>query len=393
MAGMARRPLPFALALVLALAAALGGARAQSVQVASPIAYLLDVGTDGMLFEKKADELHPPASLVKLLTAETIFHALKAGEVTLEQDLPITENVWRRGGAPSGGAAMFAPLNSRVSVSNLLQAMLVQSANDAALALAEGIAKSEAAFVSRMQERAKVIGLTRSKFGNATGYAMPEQRVTAREMALLARHVIETYPDRFPLFGQREFTWNNIRQTNRNPLIAANAGDGLATGNLGEAGFNIVGTAQQDGRRLIAVVMGADSAQTRAADVRRLLDWGFSNFEKRKLLDKDIALTDAKVSGGVKPGVSLGLRDDIELLLPKSAQDVVTSTIIYRSPVRAPVAKGAEIGRLQVRRNQGVALEVPVVALDSVDQGSLGKRAWDNSLDWMAGLFRRTPKS
>ena len=393
MAGMARRPLPSIPAIVLAFLAACGGASAQSVQVASPIAFLLDVGTDGMLFEKKADEPHPPASLVKLLTAETVFHALKAGEITLEQEFPITEAVWRRGGAPSGGAAMFAPLNSRVSVSNLLQALIVQSANDAALALAEGIARNEAAFVARMQERAKAVGLTRSRFGNATGYALPEQRVTAREIALLARHVIETYPDRFPLFAQREFTWNNIRQTNRNPLIAANAGDGLSTGNLGDAGFNIVGTAQQDGRRLIAVVMGADSAQTRAADVRRLLDWGFANFEKRKLLEKDLALTDAKVSGGVKPEVPLGLKDDIELLLPKSSQDVVTTTIIYRSPVRAPIAKGAEIGRLQVKRNQGVALDVPVVALDSVAQGSLGKRAWDNSLDWMAGLFRRAPKS
>jgi len=362
---------------------------AQSVQVSSPIAFLLDVETNGMLFEKKADEAHPPASLVKLLTAETVFHALSKGEATLEQEFPITETVWRRGGAPAGGAAMFAPLNSRVSVSNLMQGLIVQSANDAALALADGIARSEAAFVGRMQERARTIGLKQSQFRNATGYAHPEQRVTARDMAALARHVVETYADRTALFSQRDFTWNNIRQTNRNPLIALNIGaDGLTSGNMTDAGFNIVGTAQQDGRRLIVVVMGAESAAARIADARRLLDWGFGNFEKRKLLDKDQALTDAKVSGGTRPEVPLGLKDDIVLLLPKSAQDTVTTTILYRSPVRAPVEVGMPIGRLQVKRNQAVALEVPIVALEASPLGSLPKRAWDNSLDWMGGLIR-----
>jgi len=393
MAAMAWRVLS-RLVIFATLLAAPFGASAQSVQVASPIAYLLDVGTGGMLFEKKADEAHPPASIVKLLTAETVFQALRAGEITLEQEFPITESVWRRGGAPAGAAAMFAPLNSRVSVANLLQGLIVQSANDAALALAEGLAKSEAAFVARMQERAKDIGLASWQVRNATGYAHPEQRVTARDAAKLARHVIETYPDGFALFGQREFTWNNIRQTNRNPLIALNIGaDGLATGALTEAGFNLVGTAQQDGRRLIVVVFGAETAQVRSADARRLLEWGFANFEKRKLLEGNVVLTAAKVSGGVQPEAPIGLKNDIEMLLPRTAQDTVVTTIIYRSPLRAPIAAGAEVGRLQVKRNQALALDVPVVALEAVAQGSLGKRAWDNSLDWAGSLFRRAPKS
>jgi serine-type D-Ala-D-Ala carboxypeptidase (penicillin-binding protein 5/6) len=367
--------------------------RAQSVHVSAPIAFLYDVNTGGMLFDKKADELHPPASVIKLLTAETVFHALKEGQLTLEQELPITESVWRRGGAPSGGAAMFAPLNSRVAVSDLLQGLTVQSANDAALALAEGLSGNEQAFVLRMQERAKAIGLTKTQPRNATGFNHPEQRVTARDMAILTKHLIEAYPDRFPLFSQREFTWNKIRQTNRNPLLTMNIGaDGMKTGNIADAGFNLVGTAQQDGRRLIVVIFGADSAQNRAADAKKLLEWGFSNFDQRKLLEKGGALTEAKVSGGTRPVVQLGLKDDITMLLPKSAADTVVTTINYRGPVRAPVAQGDEIGRLQVKRGTTLALDVPIIALEDVPQGSLAKRALDNTVDWFAGLFRRSPK-
>jgi serine-type D-Ala-D-Ala carboxypeptidase (penicillin-binding protein 5/6) len=382
------------LGLLVALSWAFPEAQAQSVQISAPVGFLVDVSSRTVLFEKKADEAHPPASLVKLMTAEVVFQALKENRLTLEQELPITENVWRRGGAPSGGAAMFAPLNSRVSVANLLQGLLVQSANDAALALAEGMAGSEARFVTLMNERSAALGLRVSRFRTATGFAHPEQRVTAREMARLAQHLIEAYPDRYPLFGQREFTWNNIRQTNRNPLLALNIGaDGLKTGNVAEAGFNLVGSAEQGGRRLIVVILGAETAQFRAADARRLLEWGFSNFERRKLLERQTPLTDAKVSGGVKPSLTLGLRDDIVMLLPKSALDAVSTTINYKGPVRAPVAKGDELGTLQVRRGGTLAFEAPIVALEEVQQGSLGKRAWDNSLDWLTGLFRRTPRT
>jgi D-alanyl-D-alanine carboxypeptidase (penicillin-binding protein 5/6) len=395
MTAMARLfPIRIWLCGLIAAAFAVESVRAQSVQVAAPIAYLLDVGTNGMLYEKKADEPHPPGSVMKLLTAETVFKALQDGEITTEQEFPITEQVWRRGGAPAGSVAMFAPLNSRVSVANLLQGLIVQSANDAALALADGIARSEAAFVQRMQERAKAIGLTRFEARNATGYSHPEQRVSARDAAKLALHVIRTYPDRFPLFSQREFTWNNIRQTNRNPLIAMNIGaDGMMAGTAQDGGFNLVGTAQQEGRRLVVVVFGAENAQVRAADARRLLEWGYSNFEKRRLLDKGVPLADVRVSGGVRAEIPVGLRDDIEMLLPKSAQDTVTATILTRSPLRAPIAVGAEVGRLQVKRNQAVALDVPIVALEAAAQGSLTKRAWDNSLEWASGFFRRSPKT
>ncbi len=379
------------LIILAAVGAAGKDALAQSIQTAAPIAYLYDVNTRSPLFEKAADELFPPASIVKLLTAETVFHALKDGKITPQTEYAITEDVWRRGGAPSRGAAMFAPLNSRIAVSDLLQGLIVMSGNDAALALAAGLAGTEAGFVGRMQERARVIGLTRSQIRNATGFSHPEQKVSAREMAKLALHLIETYPENYALFGQREFTWNAIRQTNRNPLLAMNIGaDGMKTGNIGDAGFGLVGSAVQNERRLIVVIMGADTALARAADARKLLEWGFSNFERRKLLEKQIPLTEAKVTGGLATSVPLGLKDDIDLLLPKSALDTVQTRINYLTPLKAPIAEGTEVGRLTVIRSGGaIALDVPVVALTEVPQGSLRKRAFDNSWEWFLNLFRR----
>jgi D-alanyl-D-alanine carboxypeptidase (penicillin-binding protein 5/6) len=245
-----------------------------------------------------------------------------------------------------------------------------------------------------MQERAKVIGLNASQVRNATGFAHPEQKMTARELAMIAKYIIENHPDRFPLFGQREFTWNKIRQTNRNPLLTMNIGaDGMKTGNIADAGFNLVGTAQQDGRRLVVVVMGSDSAINRAADARRLLEWGFTNFERRTLLAKRLPLTQAKVIGGTQSSVPLGLKDDIVMLLPKSAQDTIGVTISYEGPIRAPLTDGQAVGRLQVRRGTAIAGEFPIIALDTIPQGSLTKRAWDNSLEWFVGLFRRAPRA
>ncbi|MGL4240198.1 MAG: D-alanyl-D-alanine carboxypeptidase family protein [Beijerinckiaceae bacterium] len=375
-------------AIWLALAAP--AAFAQSIQTAAPIAALYDVGTSSFLYLKAGDQLHPPASLVKMMTAEVVFDALAKGEITVEQEVTITEPIWRRGGAPAGGAAMYAPLNSRVAVGDLLQGLIVQSGNDAALALAEAAGKSEAAFVSRMQERAKAIGLTRSQFRNPTGFAHPEQRVTAREMALLAAHLAKTYPERYALFGQREFTWNKIRQTNRNPLLTLGIGaDGLKTGQIAESGFNLVGSAVQDGRRLVVVVMGTDSLQTRAAEARKLLEWGFRNFERRKLLEKATPLTEARVTGGERREIGVGIAEDIELLLPKSAADPMSVRIRMNSPLKAPVVAGQAVGTVAVMRGDFAAIEAPAIALDDAPLGSLTRRALDNSWEWVASLFRR----
>jgi serine-type D-Ala-D-Ala carboxypeptidase (penicillin-binding protein 5/6) len=377
--------------LIAALATGLWqSAIAQSVQTSAPIALLYDEGTKSVLFEKAAEQPHPPASLVKLLTADVIFDALAKGETTLETEYRISEDVWRRGGAPSGAAAMYAPINSRVSVANLLQGLLVMSGNDAALALAEGLAGGESAFVARMNTRAAALGLTKSAFRTATGFTHPEQRVTARDMLRLAIAVREQHAERYALFSQREFTWNNIRQTNRNPLLGMNIGaDGFKTGNTSEAGFNLIASAAQDNRRLYLVLMGADSAITRSAEARKLLEWGFRNFENRTVFRAGAALTETIVVGGLRPTVEIGLAADVNALMPKSAQDIISAQIITKQPLKAPVTAGQEVGRLVIKRGNIISAEVPLVTLQDSAQGSLGKRALDNSWNWFVSLFRR----
>ena len=231
-------------------------------QTSVPNALLLDTNSDSVLFEKGGDQLVAPASLAKLMTLEFVFNEIKQGRLKLDQEFMISENAWRKGGAPSHGSTMFAAIHSRVSLDDLLHGIIVNSANDACIAIAEGIAGNEAAFGEMLTKRAREIGLEKSTFTNATGYSDPNLRVTPRELAYLARHIMRTYPDFYSYFSEREFTWNKIRQTNRNPLLAMGIGaDGLKTGETSEAGFNLVGSAVQDNLRLIVVVTGAQVGQ------------------------------------------------------------------------------------------------------------------------------------
>jgi len=208
---------------------------AQSFQSQAPFAVLLDSETGAVLYEKAADELMVPASMAKLATVLVAFQDITAGRLSLDSEISISENAWRKGGAPSGGSAMFAIINSRIKLSDILQGIIVQSGNDASIALAEAIAGDEPTFGRIMTERVRGLGLTKSVFRNATGMPDPQQRVTARELALLADHIIKTYPELYKIFGQREFTWNKIRQQNRNPLLTMEGADGLKTGNIDES--------------------------------------------------------------------------------------------------------------------------------------------------------------
>jgi serine-type D-Ala-D-Ala carboxypeptidase (penicillin-binding protein 5/6) len=375
-----------ALLLVVSLPAS-----AQSLKTNATISLLYDVKTGSFLFDKAIDEPFQPASLLKLLTAETVFAALKAGKTTLETEYQITEQIWRKGGAPSRSSAMFAAVNSRVAVSNLLRGLIVMSGNDAALALAHGLAGSEEAFVQLMQERAKILGLNRTIIRNATGFEHPEQRTTARDLMKLSLAIIDQYPEFYPLFSEREFTWNNIRQLNRNPLLSLNIGaDGLMTGNAADDGFGLVASAQRGERRLIAVIMGAETALVRSAEARKLMEWGNDNFSERKLLERNVPLTEAKVSGGIDGVVPVGVDQDLTMLLPLSTQDSFETIIRYKAPLTAPVLAGAEIGKLTVMNAGKVMIERPVIALQAVERGSLTKRAMDNVKTWFWGLFRRS---
>ena len=247
----------------------------QAIPITAPYALLMEAESGAVLFDKNADELMHPSSMAKLMTAELVCKAIVDGSLDLDDQFTISKNAWLRGGAPSGESTMYAELNSRVKVRDLLYGMIVSSGNDASIALAEGVAGSEAEFVAKLNQRAKQLGLTKSYFTNATGLADDSMRVTARDLAKLTQHLTRAYPDFFGIYATREFTWNGIRQQNRNPLLTMDVGaDGMKTGFTRLGGYGLVGTVLQSGVRLIVVVNGLGSADDRAHEARKLLDWG-----------------------------------------------------------------------------------------------------------------------
>jgi D-alanyl-D-alanine carboxypeptidase (penicillin-binding protein 5/6) len=358
-------------------------------QTSIPAAVLLDPDSDSLLFDKNGDQLVAPASLAKLMTLEYLFNEIKQGRVKLSDTFTVSENAWRKGGAPSHGSTMFAAIHSQIKVEDLIHGIIVDSANDACIVLAEGLAGNETAFGALLTKRAREIGLEKSTFTNATGFSDPNLRVTAREMAHLARRIMQAYPDFYPYFGEREFTWNNIRQQNRNPLLGMGLNaDGLKTGETAEAGFNLVGSAVQDNFRLIVVVTGAKSDKERADEARKMLDWGFHGFEAKVLFAEGQNIGDAKVFGGDASYVHLVGPGIIKVMMPRNTNERLLARIVYTGPVPAPVTKGQQIGKLMVWRGENLALEVPLTAAEDVGPGNMPQRAMDGATELMIGLFR-----
>lgn len=384
------RQLMGGLILAFGLLASVAAGHAQGFQSQAPFALLLDFDTGAVLYEKSADELMVPASMAKLATVLVALEEIAAGRLTLDSEIGISENAWRKGGAPSGGSAMFALLNSRIKLSDILRGIIVQSGNDASIALAEAIAGDEATFGRVMTERVRALGLTKSVFRNATGMADPQQRVTARELARLAEHIIRAYPEQYKIFGEREFTWNKIRQQNRNPLLTMDIGaDGLKTGNIDESGYGLVGSAVQNGQRLIVVVNGLKTARDRANEARKLLEWGFRAFERRQLFASGETVGEASVYGGAKGRVPLRSKAAISLLLPRGSSERLAARIIYRGPLMVPVQEGAEVARLVVTRGDVTTLDVPLYAAETVQAGTLQSRALDALFEATTGWVRK----
>lgn len=357
--------------------------------ISAPHAILIDAENGGVLFERDADKLIFPASLGKLMTAEYVFNEIKEGRIKLTDEYMVSENAWRKGGAPSHGSTMFAAIYSKVPVDDLIHGMIIQSANDACIVLAEGIAGNEAAFAEKLTERARAIGLTKSVFTNSNGLPDPGEQVTTRELGMLARHIIRTYPDFYQLFGQADYTWNKIRQQNRNPLLGAMAGaDGLKTGFTKEAGYGLVGSAVQNGLRLIVVVNGVATAKERADEAKKLLEWGFRNFEQRVLFAEGQTIGAAKVFGGASSRVDLAADGVVRVMLPKTGADKLIARIVYSGPVPAPVAEGTRIGNLKVWRNDNLILTMPLKATENVGKGNMSQRAFDAVTEMIIALFR-----
>ena len=356
----------------------------------APTAILMEAGSGSILFEKNADELRAPSSMLKLMTVAVVFDAIREGKVKLTDEFRISEGAWRRGGAPSGGSTMFAAINSKVPVEDLLRGAIIQSGNDACIALAEGIYGNERMFANdRMTKRARELGLAKSTFGNASGLPDPNNRMTVRELATLARHLILDFPEFYKLFNEREFTWNKIRQQNRNPLLnSLNGADGLKTGYTKEGGYGMVGSAVQNGVRLIVVVNGLDDPDDRAQEAKKMLEWGFRNFEARTLFAENQQVGFARVFGGESRHVKLASREPIKVMVPKTGNEKLIARIVYNGPVRAPVQQGQKIGVVRVWRGDKVAMDAPVFAAEAVGTGSTMRRAIDGASELFIGMFR-----
>ncbi len=390
-----------ALAVLVALALGVGPVLAanNSVQGApkkedaydtdAPTAILIEASSGSVLFEKNADELRAPSSMQKLMTVEVVFDALKRGEIKRTDQYRVSANAWRKGGAPAGGSTMFAALGSSIAVDDLLRGAIIQSGNDACMVLAEGLAGNERQFAERMTKRAREIGLSRSTFGNSNGLPDPVNKMTVRELAILARHLIRTYPDDYKLFGEREFLWNKIRQQNRNPLLGALEGaDGLKTGFTKEGGYGMVGSAEQNGTRLIVVVNGLEDADDRATEAKKMLEWGFRNFEARPVFAANDTIGTARVFGGESRSVPVASVEPVKVMVQKNGNDKLLARIVYSGPLRAPIAAGQQVATVKVWRGGVIAVEAPLVATEAVGQGSTVRRAVDGASELVIGLFR-----
>src|ERR1700754_559078 len=356
----------------------------------APTAILIEASSGSVLFEKNADELRAPSSMMKLMTAEVVLHAIKQGDVKLTDEYRISENAWRRGGAPSGTSTMFAALNSKVSVDDLLHGAIIQSGNDACIALAEGMDGNEQSFAAGMMtKRARELGLMQSTFANSNGLPDPGNKMSVRELAKLARYIILTYPDAYKLFGEKEFTWNKIRQMNRNPLLNSLEGaDGLKTGYTKEGGYGMVGSAVQNGIRLIAVVNGLEDSDDRASEAKKMLEWGFRNFETRTLFAAQQPVGYAKVFVGDGGSVKLTSPEPVKVMVQKNGNDKLIARVVYSGPVRAPIASGQRVGVIKVWRGANVAVETPLYTADPIGKGSMVRRAVDGVGELVIGVFR-----
>ena len=359
---------------------------AQAIETKASYALLLDAETGVALFEKNADARMNPASMSKLMTVLMAFEALESGAISADEEFFVSDDAWRRGGAGSGGSTMFLKARSRVSVLDLLRGVIIQSGNDACIALAEGMAGSEPAFAEIMTERAQELGMSRSRFINSTGLPDPDHKTTASDLAILARELINNHADYYRLFSERDFTWNNIRQTNRNPLLYANIGaDGLKTGHTQESGYGLVASAEQNGRRLILVINGLNSKRERAREARKLMTFGFRNFQRDLLVEAGQQVAELPVWHGDEATVKVTTKQRFDIVTPRSGRRKMVATVTYENPVLAPIKTGDKLGKLRVTLPGLAPQEVDLVAAEDIDKGNIIGRAIDSLIYVMVG--------
>jgi len=359
----------FALA-ILAMGAITGAARGQTLETTARHVFLMDADTGTVLFDKAAEAPMPPASLTKLMTVYLVLEKLKSGKLSMDDKFAVSEKAWRM-----GGSKMFVKVGDRVSVHDLLQGIIVQSGNDACVVIAEGLAGSEEAFAEQMTRRAREIGLLNSTFKNASGWPADGHMMTAHDIGMLSLHIIREFPQYYSLFKEINFTYNGIKQGNRNPLLYKDMGvDGLKTGHTEESGYSLAASAVRNGRRLILVANGLSSMNERSSESARLLDWGFRETATYALFKKGDTVEKADIWLGAAHSVPLVMDRDLKITIPRNLRRDMTVKAIFKNPIPAPVKAGTPVARLVVNLQGRPPIEVPLVAGADVDRlGMFGR--------------------
>ena len=337
---------------------------AQLIDTPARNAYVLDLSTNTVLLSKQSDLPMPPASMSKLMTVYMVFERLKKGSLNLDDTFMVSKKAWKKGGSKT-----FVKVGGRVKVADLLRGIIVQSGNDACIVVAEGIGGTEEAFAEMMTRRAAELGLKNSRFANSTGWPDPKHRMSARDLAELSRLLIEKFPDLYKIFSEKTFTYNKIKQSNRNPLLYRDIGvDGLKTGYTKAAGYGLTASAIREGRRIVLVINGLGSVRERSQESLRLMEWAFRAFKPYALFKKDEVVTKADIWLGAVSSVPLAISQDVNLTLSRSARDKMKVIVRMKNPVAAPVRKGQRLATLVITAPNFATREIPLIAAETVDQ-------------------------
>ncbi|MYL26622.1 MULTISPECIES: D-alanyl-D-alanine carboxypeptidase family protein [Halomonadaceae] len=379
----------FSILLVFCIASAAAPLQASSLipsppELGADSYILMDIQSGRVLVEKNADQRVAPASLTKMMTAYIADREMEAGRLSMDEETTVSVNAWK-----TGGSRMFLKEGTKVTVRELMHGIIVQSGNDASVALAEHIAGGEGSFAQMMNQQASQLGMDNTHFTNPTGLPDPDMYTTARDMALLSSAKIRDFPDTYDLYSKRHYTYNGIRQPNRNQLLWRDKSvDGLKTGHTDDAGYCLAASAERDGMRLVSVVMGAASEEARARESQQLLNYGFRYYETFRLYEGGEKVTDARVWKGAGDRVDLGIQEDLYLTVPNGAREELEPAVSVESVLEAPIERGEVFGDLTVTHEDSTLAERELVALHSVEQGGLFRRLWDTIKLFFLGLFQ-----
>ena len=356
----------YTLLSVIAVATALS-ASANAIETKAKNVLIMDYDTGEYLYEKDAYTPVAPASMSKLMTVYLLFEKIKSGGLSLEDTFTVSENAWRKGGSASGGSTMFLPLGASVTVEDLIKGILIQSGNDACIVVAENMAGSEEDFADLMNKKAEELGLKNSHFENSTGLPSPDHKMSVEDLAKLARAIIHDFPEFYPIFSQKSFTYHNILQGNRNPLLySMPEADGLKTGHTDEAGFCLTASAKRGDRRIISVMSGMSSNKERSEEAEKIMSWAFREFDNYKVFKQYERVISVPVYMGAEKNIDLVAGEDVLVTLPKAGANSAKMTAIYKKPIKAPIAQGQKLGEVRLEIEGREPKMIPLYADHSV---------------------------